>query len=211
MFQEYIIILLAVIILNYLLSSKKVYLLVFSCLTLLLGIESYTVIDPVSLYLFPSYPTNEKGSARMVLPAWNNNPYLADTLVCNNQFSYMDKAYDVILKKNNYSGESLIFGNNDWGVYFTGRRFEYAWNLKEHKREIFENENTIPINVVENLDEALKEETMTDEIILIITPQYQVNAENILEKLSTEYDMSKKNKEIIWGQGEIIYYIGNKK
>lgn len=211
MLQEYVILLVAIIVLNYMLTSKKAYLLIFSCLTLLLGIESYTVIDPVSLYLFPSYPTSENASTRMVLPAWNNNPYLADTLVCNNQFSYMDKAYDRILKKNNYSGESLIFGNNDWGVYFTGRRFEYSWNTKENKREIFENENTISINVVEDLDEALKEETMTDEIILIITPQYQVNVEKILKKLSAKYDMGEKNKEVIWGQGEIIYYIGSKK
>ncbi|MDY3918784.1 MAG: hypothetical protein SOZ59_07240 [Candidatus Limivivens sp.] len=185
---------------------KKFITICFAFLALFL-MESYTTVDPLTMLMFDNYSTDDEGT-KIVLPAWNNNQYLADTTVYNTQFHYLDKAFDKLLEICEYQGEDIILTGNQRGTYYSGRRFEYEWDREKKTRVCIGNEGTIPIHVIESdFWEKQKQGKLTEKAIYIVIPEYIGESEDYYyELLSKYYVIGEKQTISIFKQGEIYFY-----
>lgn len=199
----------------FIIKSKKYYVRIFITIICLIWfvMQSYTSIDPISRLIFPPIGTGQ--NCWIVHPVWNNNPYLADTSVYNNQGDYMDKAFNKILSDVNYNEnmDIIIPGEYFLGVraiYLEGRYMDYYWNKKLNKRTLKnEGEHTILINTLndDNFYHFQSTNELKPDALAIFVPQYGIDEIEYVKKLNEYYSVGDRKKAKIFGQGEVHYYI----
>lgn len=208
LYSEFVLVLTGVLILLRLMERCKRAAVLYCAVTVLFLVQSYTTVDPVTLMLFENHPTTWDGAHCVVLPAWNENGYLADTTVYNRQFSYLDRAFDQVLEECDYQGEDIILYGNQRGTYFAGRSFHYEWDTERKERVCEKTENSVPLKVVESdFYDRQKQGELSATAIYISVPEYIGEQEaEYLDKLAEFYTFGEKKTVSVWGQGEISYY-----
>lgn len=208
LYSEFVLVLTGVLILLRLMESCKKAAILYCAVTVLFLVQSYTTVDPVTLMLFENHPTTWDGTFCVVLPAWNENKYLADTTVYNRQFSYLDRAFDRILEECDYQGEDIILYGNKRGTYFSGRSFHYEWDTERRERVCEKTENSVPMKVVESdFYDRQKQGELTSTAIYVLVPEYIKDQEaEYFDELAEFYTFGEKKTVSVWGQGELSYY-----
>lgn len=184
--------------------KKCRYGIVIPCV-LLMMIQSFLTIDPVSRAVFPHVETGGPVSLLyMQMPS--QEQFYADTVVYNYQYTFIDRALDesfvegvqgdavnVIHFGDTYGDGSQFNGNwwQDWVPY------KLRWDKKEQKRVHYESDDTIRINVFGEdwIADWLKEGKAEGlgEAVLIFLPQFEYNEEECLKQLEPLFKIEEKH------------------
>ena len=204
------------IILLYIRNNTKKYLLL-SSISLLFLAEAFMTIDPITLLTFDRVKTSD--NIYMIHTEWGKHysPVL-DIGIYNNQTTYLDKAFDNILRENEYDGNmDIVIGgeftcNNTYeGVAyhsFKGHSLDFYWDLEKECRTFVKNNSCIDLNIVyqKDLDDMKKAKKLKKQAILLIIKQFYSNESEVLEKITRYYDIGERKQCIVPGQGTIYYY-----
>lgn len=177
-----------------------------SVIGVLLLIQAFTTIDPVSLALFDSI---DSGSGKIIIESRDVYTIQRDFCAYNHQFNYLNRAYDCILRDVEYDGQIdiLIWGlteNEELGG------FGYQWDMQSRKRTMKTGEDIIPIRVYDrdSIDRGVV--TLGSEAVFVLTPQFSIEEEAIEGYLKKFYEIRSKNWVDIPFGGRVTYYICDK-
>lgn len=186
---------------------------VLSLLFILMFAQSYLTIDPVTKIVFPI--ANNSSSFPMINAQWKETPSLhSETTVYNYQYTYLDKAYDQLLKEIGYDGNvDLVL----WGLYgvtvdavdIDGLHLQYFWDTEKQERTIRENEHTVPIHPVyqEAFEDELYENGLLKEnAVWIFTPHFEDNEVELYSELDEYYHIDETRREAGGPFGGKVYY-----
>lgn len=204
LFCDLVLAITGIVVIETILPKAFRYTIAVPCAGLML-IQSFLTIDPVSRLVFPHVETGSVDMLYMQMPS--EEVYYGDPIVYNYQYTFIDRALDVILADTYQGGRLNIvhFGDTyEDGAHFGGNwwqdwiPYRVSWDKEEKKRVHYENDNTVRINVfgeewvsewVEN-GEAEKPE----EAVLIFLPQFEYNQEECLEKLEPFFEIGERRR-----------------
>lgn len=209
---EYILALVCVIFVMWTITEQTVCNLVIGQLCVIMLVQSYYTVDPVTKDVFPK--VNTESAFPMVTTGWSGYPSLqADITVYNNQYTYLDKAYDKILSNIGYDENTVLIM---WGSYEKGTRAAaiqgirdtYCWDKKQHKRVMEESKNTCEIKVLYQTDfkELLQQGNIPQRAVLICTPHVLDNEWKATSELWQYYSFDSRHVVSVGESGSVIYY-----
>lgn len=209
---EYILALVCVIFVMWTITEQTVCNLVIGQLCVIMLVQSYYTVDPVTKAVFPK--VNTESAFPMVTTGWSGYPSLqADITVYNNQYTYLDKAYDKILSNIGYDENTVLIM---WGSYEKGTRAAaiqgirdtYYWDKKQHKRVMEESKNTCEIKVLYQTDfkELLQQGNIPQRAVLICTPHVLDNEWKATSELWQYYSFDSRHVVSVGESGSVIYY-----
>lgn len=209
---EYILALVCVIFVMWTITEQTVCNLVIGQLCVMMLVQSYYTVDPVTKAVFPK--VNTESAFPMVTTGWSGYPSLqADITVYNNQYTYLDKAYDKILSNIGYDENTVLIM---WGSYEKGTRAAairgirdtYYWDKKQHKRVMEESKNTCEIKVLYQTDfkELLQQGNIPQRAVLICTPHVLDNEWEATSELWQYYSFDSRHVVSVGESGSVIYY-----
>lgn len=209
---EYILALVCVIFVMWTITEQTVCNLVIGQLCVIMLVQSYYTVDPVTKDVFPK--VNTESAFPMVTTGWSGYPSLqADITVYNNQYTYLDKAYDKILSNIGYDENTVLIM---WGSYEKGTRAAaiqgirdtYYWDKKQHKRVMEESKNTCEIKVLYQTDfkELLQQGNIPQRAVLICTPHVLDNEWKATSELWQYYSFDSRHVVSVGESGSVIYY-----
>lgn len=209
---EYILALVCVIFVMWTITEQTVCNLVIGQLCVIMLVQSYYTVDPVTKAVFPK--VNTESAFPMVTTGWSGYPSLqADITVYNNQYTYLDKAYDKILSNIGYDENTVLIM---WGSYEKGTRAAaiqgirdtYCWDKKQHKRVMEESKNTCEIKVLYQTDfkELLQQGNIPQRAVLICTPHVLDNEWKATSELWQYYSFDSRHVVSVGESGSVIYY-----
>lgn len=209
---EYILALVCVIFVMWTITEQTVCNLVIGQLCVMMLVQSYYTVDPVTKDVFPK--VNTESAFPMVTTGWSGYPSLqADITVYNNQYTYLDKAYDKILSNIGYDENTVLIM---WGSYEKGTRAAaiqgirdtYCWDKKQHKRVMEESKNTCEIKVLYQTDfkELLQQGNIPQRAVLICTPHVLDNEWKATSELWQYYSFDSRHVVSVGESGSVIYY-----
>lgn len=209
---EYILALVCVIFVMWTITEQTVCNLVIGQLCVIMLVQSYYTVDPVTKAVFPK--VNTESAFPMVTTGWSGYPSLqADITVYNNQYTYLDKAYDKILSNIGYDENTVLIM---WGSYEKGTRAAaiqgirdtYYWDKKQHKRMMEESKNTCEIKVLYQTDfkELLQQGNIPQRAVLICTPHVLDNEWEATSELWQYYSFDSRHVVSVGESGSVIYY-----
>lgn len=209
---EYILALVCVIFVMWTITEQTVCNLVIGQLCVIMLVQSYYTVDPVTKAVFPK--VNTESAFPMVTTGWSGYPSLqADITVYNNQYTYLDKAYDKILSNIGYDENTVLIM---WGSYEKGTRAAaiqgirdtYYWDKKQHKRVMEESKNTCEIKVLYQTDfkELLQQGNIPQRAVLICTPHVLDNEWEATSELWQYYSFDSRHVVSVGESGSVIYY-----
>lgn len=191
---------------------------VHSCLTMikalilvvvsgLLVVESYLTIDPVTKQMFTVQSTGSSdivytGSSKVLKPSLN------DYMVYNNQYTYLDKALDFMLKDLDYDENTDIYlFTEQEQLRIEGNPYVYDiyWDKVAKKRVLVENENTIKFSIIRQLDMFNEKKVFKENAVCFFTPIYRISEQRGLEIVSKAYEVE-QGMEYNTVQGCFSYY-----
>lgn len=205
--------LLALILLYFVLSPKlsgKIMMGISTVMALLLFIQNFIYIDPLSNLIFDRIPSG-KGT---LLSTNMNATYYGDSLVNGYRYAYLDKLLDKMLADADYSEEKqIVLWSSSEDQSFINNMFSYylGWNTEKEKRVIIAEDTlqretaVIPLNTV-NLEEIQQGAELSRETILYFLPYYERDEEAYLTPLRAYYQISERKEVSNWG-GSLAYYI----
>ena len=175
---------------------RNVMLSIF-CIVLLL--QSYVTIDPLSVYAFMEHSTGNgviltTQHKREGLEVINSGDYS----VYNHQYTYKDEAFDQILREVGYDEDMDIL------CFVPGELIvkNVSWDKLKRKRTYSSSENTIPLNIVDG--EAVYNSAYHKKAVYIYIPQSGGDRERELEHLHWYYDFLYKGS--VEMSGGVMYY-----
>lgn len=179
----------------------------------LIFLQTYLTIDPITKMVFPI--ASNGSSFPMVNVQWKETPSLkSETTVYNYQYTYLDKAYDQLLRDINYNGDvDLIL----WGpmgvtvdaVDIDGLFLHYYWDTEKQERTMNENEHTVPINRIfqeEFEDELYENGLLHEKAVWIFTPHFEDNEVELYSELDEYYHIDETRQEAGGSYGGKVYY-----
>lgn len=169
---------------------------------LLLLVEAYVTIDPVTLQLFENEDT---GNSRIVTDRMDVTAQ-SDFCVYNHQFNYLNKAYDNVLKDvGYYEGMNLIIWDSEWDYSIWSN--DVLWDVGKEKRELLPGDSTFPIQGYTR--EALErgEVDLEKEALFIMTPQFGIQEDVAEEYLKNYYEIRYKGTVEIPLGGIVTFYV----
>lgn len=174
-------------------------------ISVMLFIQAYITVDPVTLALFPAYTT---GNGKIVATNYLKSALQRDYCIYNHQFNYLDKAYDQILKDVGYhEGMDVIVWNKDTN----GNLWEegYFWDIQEQRRTLFAGENTIAIRgfAREDLEQNGILLAPNREAVFILVPQFNITEEYAENFLNEYYNIRYKGFVNVPFGGKISFYV----
>lgn len=197
--------------------AKRVAVPCVSALGVLMLVQSFWNIDIISEKVFGTVPISEKNS---MLFSCMDFMYYGDGLVCNYQYSWIDKAFDKLLRAINYTDgtQVIVTRQQSVGTQLSGNNTAYpiSWDVSAGKRVLKEADNeNIGINTISTESifgvlpfryiEANVSNMMMDKAATYFIPYYQENKEETLDMLRKQYYIGEENKVTAYG-GVILYY-----
>lgn len=197
-------------------NNNKKYLLL-SFISLLFLAQAFVTIDPITLFAFDKVKTSD--NTYMIHTEWGGHysPVL-DIGIYNNQTTYLDKAFDNILRENAYDGNMDIIiggeyscGNTYEGVAyhcFEGHSLDFYWDLEKECRTFVKNNSCIDLNTVyqKDLAELKKSKKLKKQAVLLVIKQFYSDEPAILKNITKYYDIGERKQSTMPGQGAIYYY-----
>lgn len=184
------------------LKYRLLYIAAFGTGTLFLG-QAYTTIDPVSLAVFRNETT---GNSRIVRADYLGSIIQRDFCVYNHQYTYLNKAYDMVLRDAGYyEGMDVLIWNsvvND-EIFSCG----YSWDMEEQKRTLKSGDGIITINGVEREMIDKGEVLLQSEAVFILTPQFIVSEEYAENYLKKYYEIRYKGYVDVPFGGKVTFYV----
>lgn len=170
---------------------------------LLLLLEAYTTIDPVSLAAFQ---TIETGNCKIISESRDVGALQRDFCVYNHQFTYMNKAYDQVLKDAGYhEGMDVVIWNSVANDEIWDTRI--VWDMEKQKRTLQRGENTIPIQGITREEMEQGEVVLQDEAVFVLTPQFIISEEDAEVFLKRYYEIRYKGYVEIPFGGKVTFYV----
>lgn len=188
-----------------------------SVLGIIMLVQSFWNIDLISGKVFGTVPISEKNS---MLFSCLDFPYYGDGLVCNYQYSWVDKAFDKLLRAVNYNDKMqvIVTRKQSVGTQLSGNGSAYpiSWNVSEGKRVLRKTDGeNIGINSISTETvfgvlpfryiEANAVNTMKDRAVTYFIPYYQEDKEATLDILKEQYYIGEEKEVTAYG-GVIQYY-----
>lgn len=191
--------------------NKKKHTVILAGITVLLIIQNFVYIDPISNLIFDRYETG-KGKILSV----NINIPRADTYVNNFRFSYIDLLLDKMLEEVGYhSGMEIVKFDRMQEQNFIDGLYDYVlgWDTDQKKRIFMcdenkkNNDDLILVNTV-MYDEIVEggTEELSDELLVFFLPIYDIDVQETLNTFEGEYDIMENKQISNWG-GTLEYYI----
>lgn len=173
-------------------------------LCLLLLIQAFTTIDPVSLAAFRNEST---GNSRIIRSDYQGSLIQRDFCVYNHQYTYLNKAYDLILKDVDYhEGMDVLIWNSNTNDEIFGDG--YFWDMEEQRRTLeSQGEAAIPIRGIERELIDRREVQLNQEAVFILTPQFIISEEDAENYLNQYYEIRYKGYVDIPFGGKVSFYM----
>ncbi len=154
-------------------SGENIQTIVTGAVVLILLIESYLLIDPVSAMVFDNEGT---GNARVIVrDSFYKSDYQGDYAVYNHQNHYLDKCYENIFRGIDYhEGMDVIVWNNEGNYEIPGGR---QWDTVKREFVRSANENSVAIRLLNSRRIEWHEEKLQREAVFVMVPQFVVNEE----------------------------------
>ncbi len=188
------------------LESGKTY-WAAGAITLLLFIQNFYYIDPVSNLLFDRL---DSGKGKMLSAEVNYSNY-GDTFVNNYRYRYIDQVIDKMLVDAEYHpGMQIIIPYERDYVYVTDNgSYSINWNIKKRKRTmqgIGENAYVVPMQQI-LLEQVMQNngEGLAAEAIVYFVPYIDFDEDGCIEELRNYYQIGERREVSNWG-GSIAYY-----
>lgn len=212
LYVEYILALTGILFLLWACKGPAIPSIIMGFCSILVLLQSYISIDPVTKYIFPEVDTGSDIS--MVSTGWQEYPSLqADISVYNYQYTYLDKAYDEMLRQVQYHDglDLILWGQYDPGVRavsLEGMRSEYYWDQSKQQRVVQQSESTCSIKPIfqQNFYGMYESGALNDEAIFIFSSHFLDNEASALEELSQFYTIDEGHTVEIWPLGAVTYY-----
>ena len=206
--------------------NRSSYVFFGGILAVLLAIESFVTIDPVTKGFYKQVPI---GGKTMNFES-EQIAYFGDGLVTNYQYAWLDKAFDKLLTDVDYSSDTaLYFPIKETGVASgvqfdgNGAYFRVGWFEEEKKRDYFDYNMTgwsgMNICAVSAADtwfpyaylpysKKINKQYMTPHAYMCFVPYFEemgVSEDRHLQSISEYYYVGKKKKATKY-RGSINYY-----
>ena len=187
-------------------SAKQIITILLSGLLLC---EAFLTIDPVTKHVFERMET---GALSMIYTSEGAKENVGDFLVYNYQYTFLDRAFDKLLREQSYAGKDIfVYGYR--AEYAGGDNYQIFWDAKKQERTYIASEDTIPINPdgkvyndMNVLHKQLIQHHKSTEAIMITCPVYPVDEEELIHKMSKVYEVGER-QEISDGLfGKLYYY-----
>lgn len=185
----------------------------YSAIAIIMFVEAFIHIDFISAKFFE---TRSTGSWYTVMTNATHDTYGND--VCNNyQYTWLDTAFDNMLKQINYDGSQdiLIMGGQEQGSQLGGNGSYYrvCWDKLRKKRVMYDDtmlmkdKNLTLLNFIieKNFSLHLEAGTLRENAVVFFIPYYQVDESACLEFLSAFYQIGEAQVAQGFG-GNIRYY-----
>lgn len=180
---------------------------------ILIAVQSFFTVDPLTIL---SFRVLDAGNKKMVFTGKVDrieDMYYGDYLVYNTQYTYLDRAYDKLLKEVGYEpGKMDIILPDHYGVFICGNipLYYLNWDSKLQKRVFYENENTSVMPSYYETREynlhTINLKELKDQAVLVFNPYYlHIDIDEELEKISPYYQIGAQ-KRVETMQGSILYY-----
>lgn len=197
----------ALILLGYVFENfmNKVLQVILLLLSLLLFLQGYFTIDPVSLLVFEK---KETGNGVIIDASSDFIGYFGpgDSMIYNGHYRYLQKLYYLLFDSVDFSGGMDIInfgGSGDIGNFFEEER-AYTWQKENNWSSLFD-ENIIQIRFLDG-HELENIYNKNDKAIYIWIPQLGGDKEKQLEKISTYYNIYTRGEITIPGSGGLEYW-----
>lgn len=175
---------------------------IISVAGILLLLESYLTVDPVSLLVFNN---NLTGSGYIITEGYNGGIIQGDYTVYNHQHNYLTRVYNHILRSVGYhEGMDIILWNNPGSYGLLDE--EYCWDIEKKELVLMAGEDTIFIRGYIQ-DEMYKDIEFQDEAVFILLPQFNISEDSAERFLSKYYETRYKGTVKIWGGGKATFYV----
>lgn len=185
-------------------NSKQVY--VSAIVGFLALLQCFLTIDPITRISF--LKLNLGNTSIMYVGNTKNEMIYGDYLVYNTQYIMINNSIDKALKKSGYNPieyDVVVADLNGACVTGNSAVFLYNWDMKKHKRCFYENDNTVDMPDMVQVN-SLDDCELKDNAVLVYLPYNQnVTKEEMLSKAS-EYYIIGEEKQIWSVQGSIYYY-----
>ena len=206
--------------------SRSSYVFFGGILAVLLAIESFVTIDPVTKGFYKQVPIGEK---TMNFES-EQIAYFGDGLVTNYQYAWLDKAFDKLLDDIDYNGDTALYfpvkeTGVESGVQFDGNGayFRVGWFDEKKKRDYFdynmtgwEEMNICAVSATNTwfpydylpYSKRLNKQYMTTRAYMCFVPYFEelgVSEERHLASISEYYYLGEEQEASAY-RGTINYY-----
>lgn len=175
----------------------------------LLVVQCFITIDPFTLLNFINLDTD---SVTMCYTGDKNKPvgdiFYGDYLIYNTQYTYIDRAYDYILKETGYEADWNIIIPTSNGNFINGNMYRLNWDDKRKRRVFYTNGNTGEMSdyiLTEDLYQFARQSS--DKVLLIVNPYYKgIDNEAAVNEALEYYNLVDQGRYSSI-QGCIYYYV----
>ena len=207
-------------------ENKKIsvlYYVITGILSVLFMIESFISIDPLARHWFKQL---DLGKGYTISYESEYQDYMGDSLVYNYQYSWMDKAFDALLKDMDYTADKGVYFpfsqyDSGSGIHFAGngRFYRVAWDSDRKERCYYlkDDDSYTPINTyyLDDYDTYFPyKDLFYDEYIdnsfvpdkgVYTSVNYYCDGDSYLDRLDCYFYRGNK-KHIDKGTGRLEYY-----
>ena len=187
-------------------------------LFIMLAVQCFITIDPLTRSSFLKLDAGNTDFYFVGNQKSENGIYYGDYLIYNTQFTYIDRAYNQLLKDSDFDPDTcdIILASNN-GAFMEGNTSIYSlnWDSKTKKRVFYQNKNTTEMNGSYQASDIatgkVSRSILKKNAILVCNPYWiDVDAEEEADSLSRYYNVSEQ-KVAKTMQGSIYYYELTKK
>lgn len=183
-------------------AKKKICYGVVGTVGVLLFIEAYVTIDPISLLAFKNSDT---GNVRIINEGYHTSTVQGDYGIYNHQYAYLGKAYDHILRAVGYHEGMDVLVWSDSYNYSIDRG--YYWNTETQKAELVSSEDTISIRVLDQESVTKDGEKLQPEAVFVLVPQFGIVEEYAEKFIGQYYEIRYKGSVEISFGGTATFYV----
>lgn len=187
-------------------ESPKIY-LAMGIISILLVIQNFYYIDPVSNLLFERL---DSGRGKILSAEMNYSNY-GDTLVNSYRYRYIDQLIDKMLVEAEYCPEmQIVIPYERDFVYVTDDGlYNINWNIKKKRRTMVSTKESAYIFPMQQIlmDEVRQSngEGLAAEAIVYFVPYIEFDEDSCIEELRNYYQIGERREISNWG-GSITYY-----
>ncbi|HJA30886.1 MAG TPA: hypothetical protein H9956_04475 [Candidatus Eisenbergiella pullicola] len=169
---------------------------------ILLLIESYVTIDPLSLLSFEHENT---GQGYIISESYNKDILQADYTVYNHQHNYLTGIYNHILSAVDYhEGMDVIIWNNPGSYELL--EDNYYWDASARTITLKEDGNILVKGYVQD-DIGKKDISFQEEAVFVVIPQFRIYEKEAEEYLNQYYEVRYKGSVTVGLSGEAVFYV----
>lgn len=169
--------------------------------------QSYITIDSVSLKTFGAFST---GKGNIIETTLMSNSWQGDFCVYNHQYTYLDKAYQKVLKLVEYDDnmDIIVYEEIKDSAVAGGKGYDEKiyWNLKDGRSTFCFDGNVIKFSSIYGV-ELENDIQKKQRAVYIYTPQYGTDNSRNLESIQKFYNITDSGKVVIPFEGEVLYYL----